>query len=151
MHEMMSYVYFLPSFCRNWVIPSALSCFWSKKCRLWWWFYCMVNFCWRSFYNVWFVNFCFPLHTANSLVFVFWGFEVPIFAACYHLLMSRLSWFTGLLVYHNMVSLGMEQTMRYSIVMQPVSVFLNLHPSCCIYGQLRSTYTSCVLAVPSIC
>lgn len=49
-------LYFCFVVCRNRVISCPLSCVWSKKYCLWGWIHCVVIFCWRSYYTVWFVD-----------------------------------------------------------------------------------------------
>lgn len=102
---------FIYVFCRMGDISRSLSCVWSKKYCLWGWLHCLVIFNRRSINTVWFVDlhcFCFMETIADYLNVLL----IPIYLG-FLLICKMFWWFIVLLAFLSMVSLGMEQIMRY--------------------------------------
>lgn len=91
---------------RSRVFSCTLPCIWSQGSCLWWGIHCMVIFCWRSFYIVWFV-----------LYFFYRIWKVPTIVYFHASLLMVLIYFSiERLVFLNMVNLVMELTMRYTFI-----------------------------------
>lgn len=96
----------ISSFCRTWVISCPLSRVPSYKYCLWSRLHCVDIICWRSFDTVWFVVLCSSVSWFTFMVCT------PYFHT-FSLIVTLVSWFVALQGFHSLVSLAMEQTMRY--------------------------------------